>query len=387
MAIRLASETIPQSHLNDLADWLRSGPKLTKGELTVELEEKFAEKVGTKYSVFVNSGSSANLLMIAYLKYCYNRDISNNQSNNIIVPAVSWATDVAPVLQLGFNPILVDCMENGLNLDLEQLEFAMKKYKPLAMINVSILGFVENMQEIKYLCKKYDVVLLEDNCESLLSQGAGKYGLMSSYSTYYGHHISTVEGGFITTNHRTVQQHLLMLRSHGWTRDCSDDWKRIIADLWPTDEFTEKYTFYVPGFNVRNTDIGAFLGLKQLEVLDEYVENRNNNWVSWWHSIPSENTHTPVDGILNKVSNFALPLMNLPNRQRVVDACIANDIECRPLVAGSMSKQPMVKRFVNDIFYTPNANKLHDSAMYLPNHADITEEEIRFMANIVRKAI
>lgn len=383
--IRLASNTIPQCQIDELASWLLTGPQLTKGQLTLELEQKFAEKVGAKYSVFVNSGSSANLLMIAYLKYCYNPCITAKTNRNIIVPALSWATDVAPILQLGYNPILVDC--DGLNLDLEQLEFAMKKYDPLAMINVSVLGFVESMAEISNLCDKYKVVLLEDNCESLLTDGAGDYGLMSSYSTYYGHHISSVEGGFVTTNHKTVQQHLLMLRSHGWTRDCDSQWKTMIDGQWPTDEFTGKYTFYVPGFNVRNTDIGAFLGIKQLEIVNDYVEKRYNNWERWISKMGSEHTYIPKNAYTNKISNFALPLMNLPDRARVVKACQANGIECRPLVAGSMSKQPMITRFVSDVFHTPNADKIHETAMYLPNHAEITAKEIDFMVKIVSEAI
>jgi CDP-6-deoxy-D-xylo-4-hexulose-3-dehydrase len=177
-----------------------------------------------------------------------------------------------------------------------------------------------------------------------------------------------------------------MLRSHGWTRDCSPEWKKLINDIWQTDEFTSKYTFYVPGFNVRNTDIGAFLGLKQLDVLDRYVKQRNSNWIRFLIKFGHKYTYVPSIPH-NTVSNFAIPLIGLPDRQRVVDACKLQGIECRPLVAGSMSKQPMVKRFMDDVFYTTNADKLHDSAMYLPNHADITEKEIDFMSEVVRWAI
>lgn len=381
--ITLASDTIPKQHLDFLSDWIRTYPKLTKGSITLDFEKAFAEKVDAKHSLFVNSGSSANLLMIATLKY----GPFNNTSKNIIVPALSWATDLAPIMQLGYNPILVDSNVNyGFGIDLNQLEFLFKKYKPLAFLNVSILGFITNLDKISELCKKYKVVLLEDNCESLMSEGAGTYGLMSSYSTYYGHLISTIEGGLITTNDDSIYQHLLMLRSHGWTRDCSQMYQKLLKAIHNVDDFNEKYTFYVPGFNVRNTEIGAYLGLLQLDLIDDYAQIRNRNW-KLWRNIITNSGYVPMSDETKFTCSFALPLINLPNRTKVVEACKRNEIECRPLVAGSMSLQPMFTAFNDTIYHTPMADNCHSTAMYLPNHANVSEKDVRFMSKVVLEAI
>lgn len=381
--IKLASETIPKEHLDSLADWIKTYPKLTKGNLTLELEEKFAKKVGAKYSVFVNSGSSANLLMVAALKY--GPFINSNCSKNIVVPALSWATDIAPIIQLGFNPVLVDTDASyGFTIDMSQLEFLFKKYNPFAFLYVSILGFNTGIKEVKELCDKYGVLLLEDNCESLMTEDAGKYGLMSSYSTYYGHHISTIEGGFITTNNKSYYEHLLMLRSHGWSRDCSLEYKKLLKEINNVSDFNDNYTFYVPGFNVRNNEIGAYLGLLQLDVLDKYCSIRNRNWNLWQELLSCETTMHWEDKF---ISNFALPLLRLQDRNEVIQVCKENEIECRPLVAGSMSLQPMFKDYCGEIYHTPMADECHQTGMYLPNHADVSEDDVKFMAKVVLEVL
>jgi CDP-6-deoxy-D-xylo-4-hexulose-3-dehydrase len=199
--IKLVSDTIDKNDVNSLIEWLSQDeiPRLTKGELTVELENKWASKIGTKYSVFVNSGSSSILLTLAALKH------SNRLKNNkIVIPSLSWATDLSSPILLGLEPILCDCNLTDLSCDLDHLEEIFQNETPSTLILVSVLGLVPDMDRVVELCEKYDVLLLEDVCESMGSKYKEKYlgtfGLASFFSMYFGHHLSTIEGGFINTD-------------------------------------------------------------------------------------------------------------------------------------------------------------------------------------------
>ena len=191
--ITLVKDTIDKDDVDNLIEWLKTYPRLTKGPKTVEFEEKWSKWIGCKYSVFVNSGSSANLLMLYALKV-----IGNLRNDKIVVPALSWATDMAPVIQLGFEPLICDCNMQNLAVDVGQLESIFKYHKPAALILVSVLGLSPDMDKIIKLCQKYGVILLEDNCESqgteFRGEKLGNFGLMSSFSTYFGHTMSTIEG-------------------------------------------------------------------------------------------------------------------------------------------------------------------------------------------------
>ena len=195
--ITLVKDTIDNKDIDRLIEWLKTYPRLTKGSITLELEKKFSNWLGTKYSVFCNSGSSANLLMLSVLKEKYN-------TKKVVVPSVAWATDLAPVIQLGMKPILCDCNMKDLSVDLNHLEEMFQKESPDVLMLVSVLGLVPDMNKIVELCFEYDVLLLEDSCESMGSQyrdkKLGTFGKMSSFSTFFGHHISTIEGGFIATD-------------------------------------------------------------------------------------------------------------------------------------------------------------------------------------------
>jgi CDP-6-deoxy-D-xylo-4-hexulose-3-dehydrase len=196
LKIKLVQDTINQEDISELINWLSTNPKLTKGPLTIEFEHLFSKWIGSNYSVFVNSGSSANLLMFYCLIY-----LNKLKNKKIVVPSLSWITDLSPVIQFNLEPILVDCNLTNLSCDLNHLEEIFINEKPSCFILVSVLGLVPQMDKIVELCNKYDVILLEDNCES---QGSmfnniklGNFGLMSSFSTYFGHTMSTIEGGLI----------------------------------------------------------------------------------------------------------------------------------------------------------------------------------------------
>jgi len=277
--IKLVSDTINKDDINSLIEWLSQSeiPRLTKGDLTWELESKWAKKIGTKYSVYVNSGSSAILLALAAL--LESKKIKNKK---IIIPSLSWATDVSSPILLGMEPIMCDCNLTDLSCDLNYLEDLFKIHNPSSMILVSPLGLVPEMDKVLSLCEKYEVILFEDVCESMGSKFQGKYlgsfGFASFFSMYFGHHLSTIEGGFINTNDEDFYHLLLMMRSHGWDRDLPEWKQKELREKYSVSDFDSLYNFYVPGLNLRSTDLQAFIGIRSLDKLDNYSKLRNINF-------------------------------------------------------------------------------------------------------------
>jgi len=258
--IKLVNDTISKGDVNKLINWLETYPRLTKGPTTLMLEEKWSKWLGVKNTIFCNSGSSANLLMLWALVEAdrIGRDAK------IVVPSVAWATDLSPIIQLGMTPILCDSNMEDLSVDLTHLEKIFKETKPEVLLLVSVLGLVPDMKSICDLCDKYNVILLEDTCESMGSKSKdkklGTFGLMSSFSTYFGHHISTIEGGLVSTNDKELYEVLKSIRSHGWDRDASTEYSKELREKWNISDFDALYTFYHSGFNLRSTDLQAFIG-------------------------------------------------------------------------------------------------------------------------------
>lgn len=393
--INLVSDTIDRADINNLIEWLNQEPipRLTKGHLTKELEDAWAKKIGTNYSVYVNSGSSALLLTLAALKYF---EIENGPSsynflknNKIVIPDLSWATDVSSPHLLGYDVSLVDCNLDDLSVDIESLERIFIQETPAALMLVSVLGFVPKMDVIIDLCNKYNVILLEDVCESMGSEynnrKLGSFGLASCFSLYFGHHLSTIEGGFINTDNKDFYNLLLSMRSHGWDRDCDKDVQTLWRDKYNVDDFSSLYTFFYPGFNVRSTDLQAFIGLRQINKLDNYKIKRNTNYKLYKKYI-TNNKLNLEERTNDFISNFTYPVI-AENRSSIVSELQKNNVEVRPLIAGAMHKNPFIKKYItrehNKSF--PNCELVDTQGFYIPNHQDISEEDIKFIANIVNE--
>ena len=232
--------------------------------------------------------------------------------------------------------------------------------------------------------KKYGVYLIEDVCESMGSKFDGKYlgsfGFASFFSMYFGHHLSTIEGGFINTDNEDFYHLLLMMRSHGWDRDLPKEKQKKLREKYKVSEFDSLYNFYVPGFNLRSTDLQAFIGLRSLEKLDKYSKIRNLNFKLYNSSI-RVNELNLRDSNTNFVSNFAIPIVS-KNKKEIVDRLMGRGIEVRPLIAGDMSKKPMwYERFGKCSL--PNCEIVDEFGFYIPNHQDITEEQINIISNII----
>jgi CDP-6-deoxy-D-xylo-4-hexulose-3-dehydrase len=381
--IKLVNDTINRDDINALIGWLSQDeiPRLTKGDLTVELEKKWASLIGTKYSVYVNSGSSAILLSLA--AFLYSNKIRNKK---IVVPSLSWATDVSSPMLLGMETIMCDCNLQDLSCDLNHLEQIFINESPSAFILVSPLGLVPDMDKIVSLCEKYDVTLFEDVCESMGSKFndkfLGSFGYASFFSMYFGHHLSTIEGGFINTDDEDFYHLLLMMRSHGWDRDLPVTKQKELRDKYSIDDFSALYNFYVPGFNLRATDLQAFIGLRAIDKLFGYSQKRNNNFFVYLNNIKGNLLEFKItDNVF--ISNFAFPVVN-KNKEQIIKELTSNNIEVRPLIAGNMANKPMwYSKY--DVPSLPNCELIDAHGFYLPNHQDLTEEEIMTIVNIVNK--
>jgi len=381
--INLVKDTIDFNDVKRLITWLETNPRLTKGDLTLEFEKKWSEWLGVKYSVFVNSGSSANLAAI------YSLLLSGKLKNNkIVVPAVSWVTTVTPVIQLGMEPIMCDCDIDNLGLDINHLKEIIKNNKPSAIILVHVLGIPNHMDEILKLCKENDILLIEDTCESIGSKYndklLGALGDLSTFSFYFGHHMSTIEGGMISTNDEDLYHILLSIRSHGWDRDLPKEKQNFLREKYGVDKFRSLYTFYYPGFNLRSTDLQAYIGLGQLEKLDMIVKNRNKNFIRYKNEIKNTfwNVSEPEGSF---ISNFSFPIIT-KNIKELTEQLITNNIECRPLICGSINEHPFwYERYGKQNL--PNSKLVHNYGLYLPNNHQMTDEEISKVIEVVNKHV
>lgn len=377
--VKLADNTISEEEIRSLAGWLQEGKQLTKGPLTREFEAEFAAYTGTKYSIMVNSGSSANLLMAySLLEAGYLRN------KKVIVPAVSWITTLSPFVQMGFECFLCDSDAQDLGVDLNHLETLLKKERPALLILVHILGHPNQMDAIHRLCAQYGCLVIEDACEALGSEYKGKktgaLSLAGSFSFYYGHHISSIEGGAITLSDDKLYSVMLSIRSHGWSRDVLEVDRQAWKREYQIDDFREFYSFYYAGYNLRSTDLNAYLGRLQLKRLPEIAKVRARNFELYRQALPEFFAQHSPDSF---VSSFSFGTF-AANRLELSKHLLARGIECRPLVCGSMGRQPFwIKKF--GVTHLPVADKVHDYGLYLPNHANITPDDVAYVAKHFRE--
>mgnify|MGYP003108827458 CR=1 FL=1 len=379
----LAKETINDEDVNALCDWLKSYPRLTKGQLTWDVEEEWAKYIGTNYAIFNNSGSSANLLMI-YAAIMAGR-IPNKK---IVVPSVGWVTTISPAIQFGLQPIMCGADPKTFGIDLDQLEEICERERPDAVIFVQVLGVPHYRERMLALKEKYGFILLEDACAALgasYSDGAmvGTVGDMSSFSFYFGHQLSTIEGGMVNTDDKELYEILLMLRSHGWGKDLPQETYDRLIDEADVDDFHKPFTFFVAGFNLRSTDLQAFLGLRQIKKASWVSEQRKKN-----HLLYAELLEGVVEfqdwGEHNPVSiSFGALARSKEHRTEIVNRLVENGIETRIFSAGNLGLHPFwTKRY--GAFEDEMSNRIHSCGFFVPNYPELTEDEVKFICNIIR---
>lgn len=360
-------------------------PMLTNGAQVRAFEDEWSQWLGVKYSVFVNSGASANLLTMAVLK------LQNPDGGEVIVPPLTWISDIASVLQNGFTPIFVDINPHTLAMDDKKIiEKLSENTKAVFLTHVQ--GFNGLSDELLAELKKRNIPLIEDVCESHGAthngKKAGSIGWISNFSFYYAHHMSTIEGGMICTNDAKVYQQLRMLRSHGMVREASDPAvKEAYIEEFP--ELNPDFIFAYSAYNVRNTELGGILGRSQLKRLDDNVIKRTNNLIYFLGKINSEKyqVNFKVDGSSNYAFNLILKEADESFVTRLMDKMRSNGIEFRRGSAGggNQVRQPYLKGIVPKDHHLdfPNTEHVHFYGFYIGNFPDLKLNEIDEICNIL----
>lgn len=357
--------------------------RFTMGAKTREFEEMFAAYFGSKYAVMVNSGSSANLIAIAAL--IYSRKL--NKGDEVIVPAVSWSTTYFPLYQYGLKLKFVDIDLYTLNIDINQIESAISK-KTKAIFAVNLLGNPNEYDKILDICNKYGIILIEDNCEAMGAKFKKKYtgtfGIIGTFSTFYSHHICTMEGGMAITNDEELYHYMLSLRAHGWTRDVPHTSKIYQKSL---DDFYESFNFILPGYNLRPLEIEAAVGIEQLKKLVRFVSIRRNN-AKCFKNLLLDNRNVIIQKKIGQSSWFGFSIV-LKNelegeRNNIIKKMVKNGIEVRPIVAGNIIRNSTVKYFDCIIHNRlKNADYVHNNGFFIGNNPIDLGKEIFYIVNFI----
>ncbi len=370
--IGLASETIPKEHLDRLSEWIKTYPRLTQGEKVVEFESLFAKYIEVNDSTFINSGSSANLLMATT-----NLFFKELRNKKVGIPALSWSTTVSPFIQLGYQPYLLDADPINLGINIDDLYKLIKEEDIGTLVLVHVLGHNSSVEKILDICEEFDIRLLEDSCQSLGSTVSGKYlgsfGLASTFSFFYGHHISTIEGGCLCSNDDEFNQVSKSLRAHGWGRNLDKEFQKNLRSKYNTSDFRDLYTFYFPGYNLRSTELNAFLGLMQMSILDEYCSKRSILFNQYREELSNFWCQESSNDF---ISSFAFATL-VRNPEEVWIHLKNNNIESRPLIAGSIGQQPFWKEYSGRSTSLKYADQIHLYGIYLPVNADIDTSDVR----------
>ena len=384
MKYPLASSTWDKQELVAIQSVIDTG-MYTMGDSVKQFEENFAKFLKTKYCVMVNSGSSANLLAVAALFYTKSPKIK--RGDEVIVPAVSWSTTYYPLHQYGLKLKFVDIDLETLNFDLTVLKQAVTDQTKMIMA-VNLLGNPNDFDQINEIIADKDILLLEDNCESMGAEFKGKqagtFGIMGTFSTFFSHHMATMEGGFITTNDEELYHVLISLRSHGWTRHLPKENKvSNKSDDW----FEESFRFVLPGYNVRPVEMSGAVGVEQLLKLSSFLQNRRKN-AALFQELFTDHKHFIIQKDIDNSSWFGFSLIirlesNL-KRKSIIKVLLDNNIECRPIVTGDFTTNEVLKYFDYEIHgELSNANYLHNNGFFVGNHQVDISKEIVHLHNVL----
>ena len=373
----------------ELAEFILQTPKLSMSEQCLNFERKFADFQGSGDAVLFNSGSSANLAMIQSLKNTGRL----NDGDAVGFSSLTWSTNLMPLLQLGLRPVAVDCEPTTLNVMSHNLLERLKEVDLRALFITNALGFAGDLDKIQEICYEKNILLIEDNCESLgteLSGGkTGSFGQMSSFSFFVAHHMSTIEGGMVCMDDEELAAMLRIVRANGWDRNLNSDQQhkwRVKNNV--VSEFEAKYTFYDLGYNLRPTEITGFIGCYQLQFLRDNIEMRETNYIAL-EAVVKENPDLIVldRSHLSVLSSFAFPVLcKTPEiRLRMMSQFSGAGVEIRPVIAGNIQEQPFYQKYVKQKYDVSGTETVHSCGFYCGNYPELTDTDIQVLSSCLRR--
>lgn len=382
----LMENNIAREDLDVLIEFLKGGPHLTQSSNVQAFESEWSTWLGVGYSVYVNSGASANLVTMAAVKHLYS-------GGEIVVPTLTWVSDIASVIQNGFTPIFVDINPRNLCMDDGQVIEKLSD-KTRAVFITHVQGFNGLTDRLISTLEERNIPLIEDVCEShgatFKGKKLGSFGLISNFSFYFAHHMSTIEGGMVCTNDESIYETVRMLRSHGMVREASSDefkQKYIQENL----ELSPDFIFAYPAYNVRNTEIGAVIGRNQLKHLDENNVKRKRNFEVFLENLDSDKYRTDfdVEGSCNYAFNLVIKEPNPKFRDKVEKVLREAGVEFRrgSSGGGNQLRQPYLKAIILDKEWEkyPEIEHVHFYGYYIGNYPDLDEQKIFLLCDLLNK--
>jgi CDP-6-deoxy-D-xylo-4-hexulose-3-dehydrase len=380
----LMDDNINREDVNSIIDFLNQDPipKLTNGPKVVEFEKQWSEWVGVKHSLFVNSGASANELTMLALKYMYG-------DGEVIVPPLTWISDISSVLFAGFRPVFVDVNFDNLSFDLNKLKEAITP-RTRAIFLTHVLGINGLTDELLKLCKDKNILLIEDVCEShgttFKGKKVGSFGYASNFSFYFAHHMSTIEGGMVCTNDDKLYQMCRALRSHGMMREMTDDtMKQEIIEKYP--DLNPDFIFVGPAHNFRSTEINAVIGLNQLPRLDDNNKKRVANFNHFISNLNAEKyvTELRTAGQCNYAFIVIMRDDSFDMRDKIEATLKEKGIEFRRGLSGggNQMRQPFMTQFNYNLDNYPNIEHIHNFSWYIGNYPSLPKEKIDYLLEVL----
>lgn len=372
-----------------LAEFILKTPKLSMDIKCSEFERAFAEYHGQAHAILFNSGGSANLALLQALR---NMHLLKN-GDKVGFSSLTWSTNVMPIIQMGFEPVAVDCEPTTLNVMSSTLIQRLAETHLDAMFITNALGFTGDLDAIRTICQEKNILLIEDNCEALgteLPAGkTGTFGLASTFSFFIAHHMSTIEGGMVCTNDAELAEMLRIVRANGWDRNLTSiqqfKWRKRMN---VRSELEAKYTFYDLGFNMRPTEITGFLGLYQLQYLESGTVVRERNYLKLADIVMKNPELISLDhSHITKLSSFAFPVLcRTPEiRNKYVLQFSGAGVEIRPMIAGNIQRQPFYHKYVEKKFELPGTDFIHSCGFYCGNYPELTENDLEIFSSCLMK--
>lgn len=383
----LMKDTLTWRDRLNLAKFVMTSNKFTQGEKVEEFEQAWSDWLGVDYSLFVTSGSTANFLLLDAVKAAY---FPGKKKIKVLVPACTWVTNINPIIQLGMEPVFCDINLFNYSFDLENAAAIAKKHKIDIVFTTHLLGIPAPLHAIRSIFP--NAILLEDVCEShgardYLDYKVGSQSTGSTFSFYFGHHMSTIEGGMISTDNKGLYDLMRIKRSHGMSRVSMipEAYSAAYPDIDP------QFLFVTAGYNFRNTELGAVLGLSQLPKLDGFIATRQRNfsrYIDIMLRFGSKNFHLPCDGYAEEGnSSFCFPLIAKNNiiKEKLLVKLREDSIEYRPVVGGNLLRQPYMQGYKIECKTGPyNADIVHENGIYIGNNQFVGKKELDKLEDIIR---